>query len=94
MQELDEPSLPAVLVEETHACLLCGGRENKEAQTLSLEGDRILSARYHYAQCYYGQGVYWSTGPQGEPILYNPGEKNTDSEGKPVDELGANVKYR
>jgi len=93
-EELDEPSLPPVLVEETHACLLCGGRDNKEALTLSLEGDRILSARYHYAQCYYGLAVYWSPGPNGEPILYNPGEKNTDSEGKPVDELGANVKYR
>ena len=38
--------------------------------------------------------MYWSSGPGGEPILYNPGEKNSDDEGKPVDELGANVKYR
>ena len=53
-----------------------------------------MSARYHYAQCYYSLGVYWSSGPGGEPILYNPGEKNSDDEGKPVDELGANVKYR
>ena len=109
VQELEEPSLPPVMVEETHACLICEGRfelliqnscqhldyrDNKEALTLGLEGERILQTRYHYAQCYYGLGVYWSRGPKGEPILYNPGEKNTDSDGKPVDELGANVKYR
>ena len=94
VQELEEPSLPPVMVEETHACLICEGRDNREALTLGLEGERILQTRYHYAQCYYGLGVYWSRGSQGEPILYNPGEKNTDSDGKPVDELGANVKYR
>ena len=28
-QDLGEPFLPPVQVEETHPCLLCGGRDNK-----------------------------------------------------------------
>jgi len=80
-----EVKMLPVQVEEVHACLLCKGKDNKEAQNLSLDGERAKVTRYHYAQCYYGEGVYWS--------LYSPGKNNTDSKGRPVDEVGASIKY-
>jgi len=80
-----EVKMLPVQVEEVHACLLCKGKDNKEAQNLSLDGERAKVTRYHYAQCYYGEGVYWA--------LYSPGKNNTDSKGRPVDEVGATIKY-
>jgi len=76
--------MPEVEVEEVQHCLLCKG-ETKEGKNLSFAGSKKLTLRYHYAACYYDTGVYLSK--------YPPGEQNSDSEGKPRDILGRDIKY-
>jgi len=77
--------MPEVIVEEMHICLLCQG-EDKDGRNLSFEGARLFSLRYHYAACYYEEGVYLTK--------YSPGPNNMTEEGQPKDELGMEVKYK
>jgi len=77
--------MPEVVVEEMHTCLLCRG-EDKDGRNLSFEGSRLSSLRYHYAACYYDEGVYLTK--------YPPGPSNMTEDGKTKDELGKEVKYK
>jgi len=81
-KELED--LPPVVVEEMHTCLICGG-EDKSGRNLSMEKSKMVSTRYHYASCYYDEGVYYSK--------YPPGDQNSTEDGQPRDILGREVKY-
>jgi len=81
--ELEE--MPSVILEEMHTCMICKG-EDKDGRNLSFEGTRLFSLRYHYAACFYEAGYYRK--------MYPPGDKNTDSNGQPKDELGKEMKYQ
>jgi len=76
--------MPAVNVEEVHTCILCKGFE-RDGNNLIFSGDSAFSARYHYASCFYNEGVYFEK--------YPPGPENSTSDGKPIDALGRDVKY-
>jgi len=76
--------MPAVIVEEVHTCILCKGFE-RDGNNLIFSGDSAFSARYHYASCFYNEGVYFEK--------YPPGPENSSSDGKPLDALGKEVKY-
>jgi len=86
-RELEDGKLedmPDVIVEEMHTCLICKGEE-KDGRNLSFGFDKIYSTRYHYAACYYSEGVYLT--------MYPPGAQNCSEDGKPIDYLGKEVKY-
>jgi len=81
---LDLEDMPDVKLEEMHTCLVCRG-EDKDGRNLSFEGTKLFTLRYHYAACFYEEGAYFDK--------YPPGEKNTNEQGKPIDELGKEMKY-
>jgi len=81
--ELDE--MPdEVEVEEMHTCIICQG-EDKEGRSMSFLGTKLFFLRYHYAACFYEEGIYKGR--------YPPGPTNTTDKGDPIDELGHDVKY-
>merc|ERR1719154_582001 len=84
LEDIELEDMPDVIVEVMHTCLICQG-EDKEGKNLSFDPDKIYSTRYHYASCYYDQGVYVA--------MYPPGAQNTNEEGGPRDVLGREVKY-
>jgi len=73
-----------VEVEEMHTCIICQG-EDKEGRNMSFLGQKLFSLRYHYAACFYDEGIYKDR--------YPPGPTNTTEKGDPIDELGHDVKY-
>ena len=77
-------TMPPVLFEEVHDCLLCKG-DKKDGKNLSFNPEKILTLRYHYASCYYERDIYLEKYPL-EP-------DNKDTNGKPIDHLGRDFKY-
>lgn len=84
IEDMDEEvKMMPVMVEEVHACLLCNG---KKVQELSFAPEHLHKTRYHYAVCFYQEGVYFK--------MYHPGKDNIREDGKPKEELGTEVKYK
>ena len=85
-QGIELEDMPALEVEACHTCLVCQGAD-KDGRNLGFEPNRVQSARYHYASCLYEQDVM----PFAK--IYPPGAHNTSGDGKPIDQLGREVKY-
>ena len=83
----NSPPLPTPRIDRVHNCIVCGGqgKANKEGRNLNM-GEGLQDMKYHYAVCYYNQGVFRD--------LVDPGELNITLGGEPLEEFGIRFKYK
>jgi len=86
-QQESSPPLPTPRIDRVHNCLVCGGqgKSNKEGRNLNM-GEGLQDLKYHYAVCYYSEGVFRD--------LVDPGEINKTLGGEPLEEFGIRFKYK